>query len=447
MTILVNTTIKIVLFLIVCTLPAAARIPNHRMYYRHDDRAPITNLEIVFLGAGSNQEDHSKTGLATIVSKLIRNYSKKHGFTARLESLGTQLEVRTYFPYQTVSVSALSPNFEASVGIVNDLIRNMAFADSVIDDAKKELQTSYEKAAAFGSHRLVRNFALARTMGLNRIFSRESMKRITLEDIRQYHDRLLTTEVVFFKAISDLDSMAIARSLLPFTEFRQKGGFVRSPQARKPGGHPGHSAFVVDYYSHLKNVYSYWLIPCGTAGEDEFVPSIISTTLGTGPVSGLLYSYLRQECGLVYSTSCSFRKSDDVRYLEIFADPRLENSETLTEKLADYVIGLADNPRFWETIAELRENPDFANADSHEDLTPRRDLDNEVDIAIYDYPNREGGIKSVTDAEIRSFLERYFVEQNMVMLFYGPKDKITEILEKHWPEVEIHVLTTESTIE
>ena len=388
----VNATFKVVLFLIVCTLPAAARIPNHRMYYRHDDRAPITNLEIVFLGAGRNQEDHSKTGLATIVSKLIRNYSKKHGFTARLESLGTQLEIKTYFPYQTISLSALSANFEASVGIVHDLMQRMAFTDSALEDAKRELQTSYERAAAFGSHRLMRNFALAKTMGISRIFSGEAVNRIALEDIKQYHDRLLGTEVVFFKAISDLDSMAIAKSLLPIAEDRQKGGFVRSLQAREPGGHPGHSAFVVERYSHLKNVYCYWLIPCGKTGEDDFVPSMISTALGTGPVRGLLYSYLREESGLVYSTSCSFRRSDDVRFLEIFADPRLENSETLTEKMAEYVLGLADNPRFWETIAELRENPEFANADFHDEMTPRYSLDNEVDIAIYDYPNREGGI-------------------------------------------------------
>lgn len=442
-----NTTIKVILLLIVCALPAAAGISNHRMYYRHDDRAPITNLEIVFLGAGSNQEDQPKTGLATLVSKLIRNFSKENGYTTRLESLGTKLEIKTYFQYQIISVSALSRNFEASMEIVYDLIRRLAFTDHAIEAAKKKLQTSYEKAAAFGSHRLTRSFALARTMGLSRIFSREAIRRITSEDIKQYYDRLLRTEVVFFKAISNLDSMEIAKSLRPIMEDRQKGGFVRLPRAGAPGGLPGHSAFVVERYSHLKNVYCYWLIPCGTVGEDDFVPSMISTSLGTGPVSGLLYSYLRIESGLVYGTSCSFRRSDNLRFLEIFADPRLENSDTLTGKLAEVVMGLADNPRFWETIAELRENQDFANADFHEEKTPRRGLDNEVDNDIYDRPSREGGIKSVTDAEIRSFLEKYFVVQNMVMIFYGPKDHIVETLEKHWPDITIHVQPVEKAIE
>ena len=80
-------------------------------------------------------------------------------------------------------------------------------------------------------------------------------------------------------------------------------------------------------------------------------------------------------------------------------------------------------------------------------MTPRRRLDNEVDIAIYDYPSREGGIESVTDAEIQSFLERYFVVQNMVMLFYGPKENIIEFSKKNWPEADIHAQTIDSTIE
>jgi predicted Zn-dependent peptidase len=70
-----------------------------------------------------------------------------------------------------------------------------------------------------------------------------------------------------------------------------------------------------------------------------------------------------------------------------------------------------------------------------------------VDQTLYNYPWREGGIKSVTDAEIRSFLEKYFVTENMVLMLFGPKDHIIEILEKHWPDITIHVQPVEKAIE
>ena len=63
----------------------------------------------------------------------------------------------------------------------------------------------------------------------------------------------------------------------------------------------------------------------------------------------------------------------------------------------------------------------------HERLTPQRRLDNEVSRAIYNKSIRKGGYKSITDAEVRAFLERFFVPQNMVMIFQGPKDHIIDV--------------------
>ncbi len=161
----------------------------------------------------------------------------------------------------------------------------------------------------------------------------------------------------------------------------------------------------------------------------------------------MLYEYLRVEIGLVYSTSCTFSRTGNIKFLEILADPRVEYSEALITQMSEFIPGLADNPRFWKTIAELRDNRDFADADLHEKMTPKHYLDDAVDGALFNFPSREDGIRSVTDAEIRSFLQEYFVKENMVMMLFGPKDHIIEILEKHWPDMTIHVQPVEKAIE
>ena len=432
---------------IVWVQPASGRIPNHHLFYRNDVRAPLTSLEIVFLGAGTNQDGHARTGLAVTAARLIEDYSKRHGYASRLETLGARLNVRTTFQYQTLSLSSLSENFEASIGIVDDLIRRMVFTEAGVEKAKRELQKSYQHAVRAGANRFMRNYALARTMDVQRWFSSQAVRQLTLEKITQYHDMLLKADVVFFKAISDLDSIAIRNSLRPFTKDRHTGGFVWSPRRSETDIRPGHTAFVVDRYYHLNNVYCHLIIPCGTLGEDNFVPSMVSSTLGSIPQQGMLYKYLRVGMGLVYSTSCTFSRTGNIKFLEIFADPRVENSEALITQMSEFIPGLADNPRFWKTIAELRDNRDFADAYLHEKMTPKHDLDDEVDGALYNFPSREDGIRSVTDAEIRSFLQKYFVKENMVMLLFGPKDHIIEILEKHWPEITIHVQPIEKAIE
>lgn len=431
----------------VCTVPVAARIPNHHIFYRNDNRAPLTNLEIVFLGGGSSRDGPDRSGLAVTAARLIQDYSKDRGYTARLEALGARFYVRTYFEYQIFYLSTLSENLDTSVRIVNDLIQRMAITEFALEKAKRDLKQSYQHSVRSRSFGFMKNYALARKTSVQRFFSMQAVEQLTLEEIRQYHEMLVNGDVVFFKAIADLDSVAIGNSLLPFTKGRQRGGFVRSPPTQDAGDLPGHSAFVIDRYSHLENVYLYLLIQCGTVGEDNYVPSMVSSALGSVPLPGMLFDQMRDELGLIYSTSCNYLRSDNIRYLEVFADPLVENSEELITRMSELLVGLADNPRFWETIAELRENRDFARADLHEEMTPSRNLNDEVDGALYNFPSREHGYKSVTDDEIRSFLQKYFIEENMIMILFGPKEHIVEILEKHWPDVTIHVQPVEKAIE
>lgn len=136
--------------------------------------------------------------------------------------------------------------------------------------------------------------------------------------------------------------------------------------------------------------------------------------------------------------------SGGVRYLNIYTDPRLDNSEELIAKMSDFIQGLSDNPRFWAALKERREI--LKVSDVH-NQTPQRSLNREVTRAIYNRPIREGGYDSVTDEEVRAFLEKYFVSQNMIMIFVGPKDHILDILNTQWPEAEVHVQSVRSLIE
>lgn len=436
-----------VVFLVVSALPADAGVPNHHFFYRSDNRAPITRLGIVFPGAGSNRDGHARNGLAETVAELILYLAKKHGHMTRLEELGGFLEVDTYYEYQAISMTTLSRNLDASLGIVRDLIQHMEFSDFDVHEAKRRLGIIADESVRSGLHGLVKNYALARTIGMQKFHSRKAMEDLTPEDVREYCAGFSKANVVYFKAISDLDSITIRESLAPIMAGRETGGFVHSPATRESVRFPGHSALVFEHYSQMKSLSGYWLIPCGTVGEDNYVPNMVCSALGGFPARGLLFRHLREELGLVYGTNCKSGGWDGIRSLEIYANSRLENSEELLLRMHETITGLAYSPRFWEIVAEFRQNPDFADAGFHEELTLRRQLTREVDQAIYNYPRREDGYKAVTDDEIRSFLEKYFVADNMVMVLFGPKDHIIEILEKHWPEITIHVQPVEKAIE
>ena len=434
-----------VLYFSYSILPAYAEISNHQIFYRQDKRAPLTRIDIIFLGAGSNQESPAQIGLARTVSKLIWEAAKKQGRIDQLAVLGTELYVFANTTSLTVSVSTLSENCAESIEIVRDVIYNFAFFESDLEDVKKQEMTNYRNDMDRNTTDFMRNFALAKTRDIKKLRSLKTLKKFSVKDIRRYYVRLLKTEVVFFKALSDRDSTEIAKLFRPIR--RQADGFVHSLAQPITDHYSGPSAFVFENYSRLKSVFCRWLIPCGMIGEEDYLPSMISRALGRYGARGLLYKYFRKELGLVYSIGCSYESSGDVRFLEIYADPRLQNSEELIAKMSDLIRGLSDDPRFWEEIKELRENRNVAYAHVHERLTPQRRLYSDVYRAIYNPPIRKGGSKSVTDAEVRAFLEKFFVPENMIMIFVGPKDHIIDILNRHWPQVDIRVHNTKELIE
>lgn len=425
-------------------LPAFAEISNHHIFYRQDKRAPLTSIEIVFLGAGRNQEQPSQIGLANTVSTLIWEAAKKQGYMDQLSALGANLDIITHPLYQAISISALSENCGESIKIVCDFMHNLEFSDSDLQYAKKQEAADYQSGLRINTYKFMRTSAISQITGKKKFKSLKTLKNLSLEDVRLYYDQLLKADVVFFKIISNRDSTEVAKLLHPITKERETGGFVHSPKFSITDYNAGSKAFVYTDYSHLKSVFCHWMIFCGSSvGEENYIPNLISNTL-TGDGQGLISKYFREELGLVYGPSCAMLSSEGIRYLNIYADPRLHNSEELIVKMSDFIRELPDNSRFWEALKERREI--LKISDVH-NVTPQRSLDREVNIAIYNAPYRKGGYNAVTDAEVRTFLEKFFVPENMIMIFAGPKDHIIDILNKHLPEVDIRVHDVKELIE
>ncbi len=435
-------------FVLLGPISAFAEIPNHHIFYRIDKRAPLTRIEIVFLGAGTGVNPSSQIGLARTVFDLIWETAKKQGHLDQLEALGTHLNITTSAAYQTISIYGLSENSGKAIKIIRDLIYNLAFSEYDLKYVKAQLSADYKNEIKRPTYTLIKNLALSQTLGILKMRSLKTLNDLSLYDVRQYADRLLKTDVVFFKVISDRDSTEIAKALRPLTEERkrrgQAGGFVHSLNFPSTTAKTGPTAFIFEGYSHLKNVFCLWVIPCGRIDEENYIPNLISDTLGRHPESRLLYKYFREELKLVYGISCRYLSDQNVRYIEIYADPQLDNSEDLITKMSDFIQNLPDNPRFWETLTEHRETNDISFV---HDRSPQQRLNREVGNAIYNSPRRKGGFDAVTDDEVRAFLEKFFVPQNMVMIFVGPKDRITEILNTHLPEVDIRVHKSKELIE
>ena len=177
-------------FVLFGTLSAFAEIPNHHIFYRIDKRAPLTRIEIVFLGAGSGAEHPSQIGLAQTVSKLIWETAKKQGHMDQLEALGIHLNVTTSEAYQTISIYGLSENSGKAIEIVRDMIYNLAFTEYDLKYVKSQLSADYKNGIKSGTNIYTRmkNLALSQTLGIAKTRSLKTLNDLSLYEVKQYAD-------------------------------------------------------------------------------------------------------------------------------------------------------------------------------------------------------------------------------------------------------------------
>ena len=100
-------------------------------------------------------------------------------------------------------------------------MQNLEFSDLDLKEVKKQLATRYQNDLRSRSYTYMKNFALSQTTGIKKQRSLKTLKESLARGHRQYQSRLLKTQVVFFKVISDLDSTEVAKLLRPITEERR----------------------------------------------------------------------------------------------------------------------------------------------------------------------------------------------------------------------------------
>lgn len=418
--------------------PVFGEVTNHHIFYRKDNRAQLTNIEIVFWEAGKNQEPSDQVGIARLTAKLLMMAAKRKGQIEQLSILGTKVNIVATENTSTISIEALSENLDASLMIIKDMMQTLEVSHNDLANAKQEIKRGFQNILRRKAHLLMRNFALSQTYGINKISSLKTLKSLSLSDAENFHRKLLKNKLVFFKAISDLDSTKVSASLKPFCEIHEPDREIVIEKRARLESSQMPQAFVFRH-SKIESVICYWLFPISNVGEDDYVAGLIAKTL-----EGVIRQVFREKEGLTYSPYCKLRSSGGIRYIEIFADPRKEDSEVLIQRLSAFLLDLTQNAQFWEQVRKVQEEKKESNVYG---VSPQQSLKSEVYFTMHNISKRDEGFASVKEAEIHSFLNEYLTRHNLVMVLLGDKNHIVKTLYKDFSKDNVKVSYAKVLIE
>ena len=424
----------------------SADIPNHKIYYQQDGRVPLTRLKLVFLGAGTQQELENLEGLANLTAKMIMESARKpnQAHLRNLELLGTNLDIQVTERDFIISIKTFSENLERALAVAKILIQKPEFLLEDLTNQKKMTAIEYSALLQNDALNLGIKYVLKKYQSSINIQSLKALKNILLEDIEAYHRQLMSTEVLFFEVISDLEEYVIEKQLEIFTQKRETHGFVLKIPESKPI--LKQTAYIIDSDSAVD--YCHWLLSSFDKEDIHIGLELLIDTIGKDNHS-LVYRHFREALGWCYSPYAKSRYIEQTGYIEIFIDSPQQFTKKVIPEMRRYMRSLKDNEIFWQIFEDRKQI--YLNSFSHRETPDQRikeaifkDL---IGQNLSSQASTQNQIENLKKKDIEILLNRHFSLNNAIMIFWGDPKRLTQILNDTFLDIDINILSAHEMIE
>lgn len=436
-------------------IPAVATVPGIKApaYWRKDlvggtkvigtqnSEIPLVVMNITIPGGHLAQaNDLSKAGLAGLFAQMMnedtKNYTAEQ-MAIELEKLGSNVSVSSGLDGITFTVQSLKKNLDKTLALMQERMFNPKFTDEAFDRIKKQALEGFKlqksQPAAVASTVFARlNYGPKHILGISQSGTEETVKNISLDDIKKYYSNYMTSQGASVVIAGDVKQEEILPKLsfmsklpnkkiqlakidpLPYVD-KTKVYLVDVPKAAQ-------TEFRVGYATGLKY----------DATGDFYKATLTNYPLGTGFTSRL-NQYLRETKGWTYGAGSRFSGN---KYSGDFAFQSGIRANVTDSALADVMRMIKE----YDLTGPTTEEMDFmkkaiaqSEALSYETLGQKASFISR----ILDYnlqpgftAKRQQILKNITAADIKAIASKYMNPEKLNILLVADKQRVLEGVKK-----------------
>jgi zinc protease len=182
-----------------------------RVYYVHNNEVPDVYLQINIKGGKIFQPD-GKQGISYMLAKMLQESTMMHTaeeITNMIDKYGSRIYIYSDDENIVVQVQALKQYFGPTMEIVNEMLMSPKFDRQDFERLQQQQLESIQNQSVQAS--AVASAAFNKLIYGNEIVSEpsygtmESVKNLTLEDVRRYYNELISPEKVTVMASGQVD--------------------------------------------------------------------------------------------------------------------------------------------------------------------------------------------------------------------------------------------------
>ncbi len=391
-----------------------------------DHELPFINGSIEIRG-GSRDEPASKAGLVDLYSDAWRTSgtASKDGDTLDdlLEAKAAKVETGGDVDSTSVSWSCLKKDEDLVFGIAVDLLQHPDFKQEKLMLAKQQAAASIVRRNDDASG-IAEREAAKLVYGPNSPYTREpelaTIKAVTLDDLKQWHDKTIVPNNIIIGVEGDFDAAAMEKTLRDVFENLPRGAAWPKPAGDFSGPKPG--VYVVDKTDvNQSNVN---IVGLGTLrnNPDYFALSVMNEIF-SGGFGSRLFQDVRTKQGLAYAVGGGYGASyDHPGMFRVIAGTKSATTVKATQSMLAEIGELKTKPFTEDERKRAKDqvlNSFIFNYDTKEKV-----LAAATRLEFYGYPANflekyRDGLEHVTTADLERVAKKYIDPSKVAVLVVG----------------------------
>jgi zinc protease len=403
-------------------------------------KVPTFNMQMVVLSGGlSDPADYR--GLASFTASLLREGTKTRSskeISEQVDALGATLGANSGFSSMTTNVSAggLVENFDQTLDLFADVIRNPTFPQAELDRYKNRTLSQLQLQRSIPQFLAQEQFSRA-IYGTSHPASivappAESLKKLSTKDLAEFHAKYYRPNNAILAIVGDVTMKEIMPKLEKAFGTWEKGDVPVTTIPAAPA--QGESKiYLIDRPGSVQTVLQLGTLGIERTSPDYFAVLLADRVLGGGP-SGRLFMNLREDKGYTYGAYSGFGGSK-------FRGTWISSSEVRTDvtegAMKEFMYEL-NRLRNEKVPAEELENAKRAIVGSFALSLeqPQSLLQNIITQKLYNlpadywdaYPQK---VDAITAEDVQRVAQKYLDLGHLQVVAVGDAAKAREVLSKY----------------
>src|SRR5689334_1293187 len=406
----------------------------------HNAKVPTFNMQMVVLSGGlADPADYR--GLANFTASLLREGTTKRSskdISEQVDALGATLNATAGLSSLTSTVSAggLIENFDQTLDLFADVVRNPTFPQAEVSRYKTRTLAQLQFQRSIPQFLAAEQFNRA-IYGTNHPASfiappNESLSKISSKDLADFHAKYYRPNNAILAVVGDITM----KELLPKVEKAfgdwERGDVPATTIPAAPAQNEAH-IYLIDRPGSVQTVLQLGTLGIERTSPDYFAVLLADRVLGGGP-SGRLFLNLREDKGYTYGAYSNFGGSK-------FRGTWISSSEVRTDvtegAMKEFMYEL-NRLRTEKVSATELENAKRAIIGSFALSLeqPQALLQNIITQKLYNlpadywdtYPQK---VSAITADDVQRVAQKYIDLSHLQVIAVGDASKAREVLEKY----------------